>query len=63
MSDNRYITNEKGEKTAVVVPIDRYERLVEDLEDLAAVAERKDEPSISHQELIDELKKDGIISA
>ena len=57
----QYVTNEAGEKTAVVVPIDEYEELLEDLHDLAIVAERKDEPVISHEELTDELKNDALI--
>ena len=40
-----YLTDEKGRKTAVVLPIREYEELLEDLEDLARIAERKDEPT------------------
>ena len=56
-----YITNEAGEKTAVVLPIEQFESLLEDLEDLATVAERKNEPTTSHADLLEELKEDGII--
>jgi hypothetical protein len=41
-----YITNEAGEKTVVILPIEQFESLLENLEDLAIVAERKDEPTI-----------------
>ena len=41
----RYLTDENGRKTAVVLPIKEYEELLEDLEDLAIIAERKDEPT------------------
>lgn len=47
----QFITNEAGEKTAVILPINEFEQLLEDLEDLAAVAERRDEPTVSHKEL------------
>jgi hypothetical protein len=57
----QYITNQSGEKTAVIVPIDDFEELLDDVEDLAAVAERRDEPTISHDELLAELKRDGLI--
>jgi hypothetical protein len=57
----QFITNESGEKTAVILPIDEFQELVEDLEDLAIVAERRDEPTITHQELLAELKQDGLI--
>ena len=35
----QYITDEHGERTAVVLPILQYEKLLEDLDDLAAVAD------------------------
>jgi hypothetical protein len=56
-----FITNEAGEKTAVILPIEQFESLLEDLEDLATVAERKDEPTISHIDLLAELKQDDLI--
>ena len=54
----QFITDENGEKTAVILPIDEFQELVEDLEDLAIVAERRDQPTISHQELLAELEQD-----
>jgi hypothetical protein len=59
-SEVQYVTNQSGEKTAVIVPIEEFEELLEDVEDLAAVAERRDEPTISHDELLTELKQDGL---
>ena len=56
-----YITNESGEKTAVILPIAQFEELLEDIEDLAIVAERRDESTTSHTDLIAELKQDGIL--
>ena len=56
-----YITNEDGEKTAVILPIERFELLLEDIEDLAMVAARKDEPTTTHDDLVAELKQDGLI--
>lgn len=53
----QYLTDDAGRKTAVLLPIEQYERLLEDLEDLAALAERRDEPTISHAALIEELMK------
>ena len=55
----QYLTTEDGKKTAVVLPISEYEKLLEDLDDLAVVAERRDEPTISHEQLKAELKRDG----
>ncbi|HEX8847711.1 MAG TPA: hypothetical protein VF791_23930 [Pyrinomonadaceae bacterium] len=59
----QYVLNQAGEKTAVIVPIDEFEELIEDLQDLATVAERRDEPTISHDELLTQLKRDGLISS
>lgn len=56
-----YITNESGEKTAVILPLEQFEELLEDIEDLAIVEERKDESTISHEDVISELKQDGIL--
>jgi hypothetical protein len=62
MSDAlHYITDEHGARSAVVLPISQYEKLLEDLDDLAAIAERRDEPVVPHDEFIAELKRDGII--
>lgn len=51
----QYVTNQSGERVAVIVPVEDFEELLEDLEDLAATAERCDEPTVSHGELLDEL--------
>jgi hypothetical protein len=55
-SEVQYVMNLDGEKTAAIVPIETFEELLEDLEDLAAVAERRDEATISHDELLSKLK-------
>jgi len=57
----QYITNAGGEKISVVLSVEEFEALVEDLEDLAVIAERRDEPSISHEALLKELKQDGLL--
>jgi hypothetical protein len=57
----QFITNEAGEKISVVLPISKFQELLEDLEDLAIVAERREEGTISHEELLTELKRDGLI--
>jgi hypothetical protein len=57
----KYITNERGERTAVVLPISHYEKLLEDLEDLAVVAECRREAIIPHEQFVSELKRDGLV--
>lgn len=54
-------TAEAGEKISVVLPISKFQELLEDIEDLAVVAERRDEPTISHEALLEELRRDGLI--
>jgi len=57
----RYITDEHGQRTAVVLPIVQYEKLIEDLDDLAAIAERREEATLSHDQFVADLKRDGIL--
>jgi PHD/YefM family antitoxin component YafN of YafNO toxin-antitoxin module len=56
----QYVIDPSGEKTAVILPLGEFEELMEDLEDLAAVAERRDEPTTSHEDFVAELKRDGL---
>ena len=43
----KYIVDSNGTKTAVILTIEQYEQLLEDLHDLAIVAERRSERPIS----------------
>jgi hypothetical protein len=58
----QYVTDDKGAKTAVLLPIREYESLMEDLSDLAAIADRRGEETIPHDQFVAELRKDGILS-
>ncbi|OGV71201.1 MAG: hypothetical protein A3K19_11710 [Lentisphaerae bacterium RIFOXYB12_FULL_65_16] len=57
----RYVTGKNGKREAVILPLIEYEALLEDLRDLAIAAERRDEGTISHEELVAELKRDGLL--
>lgn len=57
----QYVTDEAGQKTAVLMPFSDYERLMEDLDDLSAIADRRDEPTIPHDQFLQELKQDGLL--
>lgn len=57
----QYVTNQAGEKTAVILSMAKFQGLLEDLEDLLLVAERRDEPTISHADVVAELKRDGLL--
>jgi hypothetical protein len=57
----QFIVDAKGRKTGVVLPFNAYRRLMEDLHDLAVVAERRDEAPITLDEMRRRLRKDGIV--
>lgn len=59
---SQYITNEKGEKIAVVIPIKKFEKMMEDLDDLEDIkaydrAMIAAEPSIPIEKAFKELDK------
>ena len=41
----RFVVTEKGQKTGILLSLKEYENLLEDLRDLAIIAERKNEPA------------------
>ncbi len=59
--EEKYVTDGTGRKTAVIIPIGRYRRMLEDLHDLRIVAERRDEPTMSFRELEKRLRRDGLL--
>lgn len=57
----QFVVDSQGKKTAVILPIRRYQSLLEDVHDLTVVAERKNEEPISLDEMKRRLKKHGLI--
>jgi PHD/YefM family antitoxin component YafN of YafNO toxin-antitoxin module len=57
----QYLVDSKGRKTSVLLSLEQYEKLMEDLHDLAIVAERRKVKPIDIEELKRRLKKDGLI--
>jgi len=57
-----FITDSNGKKKAVILSIAQYEELMEDLQDLAVMAERREEPTIPHTDVVAELKRNGYLS-
>lgn len=60
--DRQFVTNEKGERIAVVLPLDIYQRLIEafeELEDIRAYDEAKaaDEPAVPFEQAIKEIER------
>lgn len=56
--DTQFIVDAGGVKKAVVLSIEDYKRLLEDLHDLAVIAERKEEPSVDLKTLKERLTQD-----
>ena len=57
----QYVVDAKGNRTAVILPVERYENILEDLHDLAVVAERREEKPIDMEEMKRRLREDGIL--
>jgi hypothetical protein len=53
----RYVINRQGKRTGVVLSLKRYSRLIEDLHDLAVVAERRSEKPLSADAMKIRLRK------
>lgn len=51
ITHDKYMVNKKGEKIAIILPIEEYEQIKEDLHDLDVIAERRNEKTISFYEL------------
>jgi len=58
-SAGEFVVNRGGRRTAVLLPIKDYEGLLEDLHDLAVVAERRKEKAVPLSELKRRLKRRG----
>lgn len=58
--NTQFVVDDLGRKTAVILPVEEYDKLLEDIHDLAVIAERKDEPAINFDELKKRLKADGL---
>jgi PHD/YefM family antitoxin component YafN of YafNO toxin-antitoxin module len=59
--DQQFVVDRDGKRQAVIVPLKDYEQLMEDLHDLAVVAERRDEEPISLDDMKRRLREDGLI--
>ena len=55
------VVDHRGRKTAVLLPVEKYESMLEDLEDLRVIAERKKETTLSYRQLVAKLKRNGLL--
>ena len=64
MSRNvQYVTDANGERTAVILPLDEYQELLEDMHVIRAAEETKDEPRIPWEQVKAELLSEGKLDA
>lgn len=62
MSKNvQYITDAEGHKTAVILPIEEYEEMMEDLHLGRVARESLDEPRRPFSEVVEEFRASGEI--
>ena len=60
-SGTQFVTDKNGKRKAVLLPIEEYEALMEDLQDLAVAAERRSEERLSFDEVKQQLQADGLL--
>ncbi len=59
----QFVTDANGERTAVILPLDEYEELLEDLHVTRIAEETKDEVPIPWEEVKSELISEGKLDA
>ena len=55
----QFVVDARGKRRSVILSVSHYQRMLEDLHDLAAVAERRNEVPISLAELKRRLRNHG----
>lgn len=59
----QYIFDSEGKESHVVVPIHLLEEFIEDVQDSRDIQRIKNEPTVSFDDFVEELKRDGKIQA
>ncbi len=59
--EEQFVVDANRQRKGVLLTIEQYEKLMEDLHDLAIIAERREETPISLQELKRRLQEDGLL--
>ena len=55
--DSPFLLDEEGKRKSVVMPVEEYLQMLEDIQDLALIAERKDEPTEPLDAVLERLGK------
>ena len=53
----QYVVDEGGSRMGVILPLGEYEQLLEDLHDLAVVAQRREETAVTFEEMKQRLQE------
>lgn len=56
----QYVVDAKGRRTGVILSMARYQQILEDLHDLAVVAERREELPLSLDEMRKRLERNTV---
>ena len=59
MTGIRFITDENGHRTDVVINLRRYSKELEDFFDYLVFEERKEEETVPFEQILDDLKREG----
>lgn len=51
-----------GKRKAVILPIEEYQELLEDLYDLGVIASRRHEPTVPFEDVLRRLKRNAAVS-
>jgi hypothetical protein len=57
----QYVTDANGERIAVILPLEEYENLLEDLHVVAAAYKANGQPTIPFSDVVEELRAKGQI--
>lgn len=61
MENIQYITDAAGRRISVVVPIDEYEKMLEDLKVCKTVLQGNEDQTLDYTEAVKEMRKTGEI--
>jgi len=57
----QFVVDENGRKIAVIIPIEKYREMLEDLHDLTVVLEREKEETVDFDEVKRRMKERGTL--
>lgn len=57
-----FLTDQAGKRVVVVLPVEDFDELMEDVSDLAAIAGRRNEERVTLEQVKQRLITDGLLS-